>query len=256
MSSFLKHKFAEIKKTNPLFSIRAFAQRAGLSSGAMSEIINGKRSVSVKLAEKISIHLKLNPTERALFFAEIQQKRAHLGLDKKREVTFLSRNQFQFLTESHHFALLCLVRTKDFRYDLSWISRRLGISEAKTKSSIERMLFLKMLKVENNSLQVTNGLFSTTDDIKDVSIQAAHVDGLNMAKRSLLRDSPLKRDFTALSFPADPELIPLVKEKIRLFQDEIEALFENRNNTEVYKLAVYFFPQSYEIEGAKVANEN
>ncbi len=44
MVDFLKNKFEEIKRVNSAFSIRTFAIHAGISSGAMTDILNGRRT--------------------------------------------------------------------------------------------------------------------------------------------------------------------------------------------------------------------
>lgn len=52
------------------------------------------------------------------------------------------------------------------------------------------------------------------------------------------------RDFTSFCFPADPALMSEVKERIRLFQDEIALLMKGQNTTEVFKLAIHLFPET------------
>ena len=245
MNSFLKHKLTEIKQMNPSFSIRAFAKKAGISPGAMSEIVQGKRKITQKMAEKIIINLNLNPTERNLFLAEIGiSKPFDLGIKK---VSFLSRSQFQFITEGYHFALLSLLKTKDFRNDISWIAQRLNISIERAQLAVNRLVQANLIRIEDGKILKTKTMISTSDDVKDSYVQASHLDTLKLAKNSLLNDPVNLRDFTYFTFPADPELIPLVKEKIRAFQDEIYALFEGRENTEVYRLAIHFFPQTKKV---------
>lgn len=69
MIYFLRNKLQEIKRLNPSFSVRTFALRAGISSGSMTELLNGRRRLTRNMAEKIATNLKLNPTERSLFLS-------------------------------------------------------------------------------------------------------------------------------------------------------------------------------------------
>lgn len=247
MSDFLKYKLSETKKLNENYSIRAFAKKAGLSSGSMSELLQGKRKLTSKMAYKIAKNLNLNPTERAQFLGEFKLLNTGTSLNEVnglKKTSFLSRNQFQFIFESCHFSLLALVDTKDFHYDLKWIASRLKISEEKANLTINRLITAKLLKVENNKLVKEKIIFSTTDDVKDSYVQSAHLDSLKQAKNSLLEDPINLRDFTCFTLPIDLNSISEIKEKIRIFQREITLFCEEKEKNEVYTLAIQLFPRS------------
>ena len=53
IQSILIREFTEAQAKNPAFSQRAFAKRVGLSSGAMSSLLNGKRRISKKIAIRL-----------------------------------------------------------------------------------------------------------------------------------------------------------------------------------------------------------
>ncbi|MBI2609109.1 MAG: helix-turn-helix domain-containing protein [Deltaproteobacteria bacterium] len=61
----LHEKFLEIKMKNPHYSLRAFSNKLGLSSSSVSEILNGKRRISIKMAKRIIQKLELSPRERS-----------------------------------------------------------------------------------------------------------------------------------------------------------------------------------------------
>ncbi len=248
MSDFLKHKLNETKNLNKKYSIRAFAKKAGLSPGAMSELLQGKRNLTSKMAFKIAKNLNLNPTERAQFLEEFKFSSKISSISEVngiKKISFLSRNQFQFIFESCHFSLLALVDTKNFQYDLKWIAGRLRISEEKANLTVNRLINAKLLKVENNKLIKEQIIFSTSDDVKDSFVQSAHLDSLKHAKNSLLEDPINIRDFTSFTLPVDINSISEIKEKIRKFQREITMFCEEKEKNEVYTLAIQFFPRSF-----------
>lgn len=244
MIEFLKNKFEEAKRVNESFSVRTFAQRAGVSSGAMSEILAGKRPISRKLAERIAFALKLNPTEKSQFLSE-QTSQDSLGIKK---VRFVNQTQVQYITDPAYFNFLALMDTVNFKNDQQWIAKKLDISVEKVNLIVLRFKEFGFLIEANGQLKKTKDIFSTTDDIKSEHVITSHIETLKSARHSLSNDPMEIRDFTSFSFPADPKLLGKVKERIRAFQDEIAVLMSGSENTEVYKLAINLFPQTRVFE--------
>lgn len=244
MSDFLLNKFNELKKSNSRYSVRSFAVKAGVSSGAMSEVLNHKRKLSKQLAFKIAENLKLNPTERFYFLADFMPQ----ADVRPKNVRYLSHRQFSSISDSVYFTFLALMETVNFRNDPDWIAQKLRLTPDHVTHLIYRLKQLDILTEENGILIKTKELFSSSDDIKDEFVQKSHLDSLKSAAQSLLKDPVEARDFTSFSFPVDPQLLPQVKEKIRLFQDEIADMFRDKKNTAVFKLAIQFFPQTQILE--------
>ena len=95
-------KYEELRQKNPSFSRRAFSQRMGLSPGAMSEIFNGQRNVSLKLAEKIAKKLSLDPQEKAelfSYFIDKSRKKTHSEDQVQSNYLQLSADQFHVIGE-------------------------------------------------------------------------------------------------------------------------------------------------------------
>ena len=123
----LRNRFIESKTKNQSYTMRSFAQRVGLSSGALSEILRGRRKVSEDLALKIARNLGLDPRAseelRQKFLRDEKSQR-----DSEFENTLqLSSDQFRLISEWYHFAILSLLKTPDFKNDAPWIAARLGI---------------------------------------------------------------------------------------------------------------------------------
>lgn len=236
--NFLKNKYAELKQSNTNYSIRSFAQRAGISPGAMSEILNGKRAISVELTKKMADRLGLNPTERSQFLGELIERKQPAS----RSTSFLSIKQFSNISDNSYFSLLALIETSNFKNDIAWISQRLRLKPEQVEYAMNRLKQMNLITETEGKLVKTKEIFSTLDDVRDDFIQRAHRETLQLALDSLLRDAVSDRDFTSFAFPTDPKQLPKVKERIRQFQDEIAELMEPNSSTEVYKLAIQFFP--------------
>jgi uncharacterized protein (TIGR02147 family) len=255
VQSFLRRRFAELQSQNPRYSLRAFANRAGVHSGALSAILQGKRSISRKLAERIAERLLLDPQERSEFLGGFRQRytgRQKQGTDEvDSSYLELSASQFRVIGEWQHFAILSLIKTKGFKSDAEWIARRLGISVTVARDSIERMLQLGMLELsQQGELTRSAPKFRTSDDVADISIRKAHEQSLELAKQSLHVDDVSVRDHSSSTMAIDPSKIGIAKELIRKFQSELSALVESGNQTEVYRLSMHFFPLTKKCEGA------
>jgi transcriptional regulator with XRE-family HTH domain len=74
LQNLLRNKLSELQNQNPRFSLRAFARRIGMNPGGLSALLNGKRSVSIKIAQRISERLMLDPQERATLLAAFQKQ--------------------------------------------------------------------------------------------------------------------------------------------------------------------------------------
>ena len=82
----------------------------------------------------------------------------------------------------------------------------------------------------------------TTDDVLSMSLQKAHHQNLELGQEALI-DVPVElRDFSAITMPASPHLLPKAKELIRKFQDDLSELLESESGTEVYKFCTQLFP--------------
>src|SRR3954468_13014795 len=80
--TFLSEELARRMKSNPRYSQRAFARQLGLSAGELSEILRGKRSLSLRSALRVASSLGLSPSEtRHLITLAQLEKSVRYGAD-------------------------------------------------------------------------------------------------------------------------------------------------------------------------------
>ncbi len=80
----LAETFQARKKHNPRYSLRGYAKSMGVDPGYLSKLLNGKILLSLDLADKLTLKLKLNKEKRAQFLisaAEEQQCHALYLID-------------------------------------------------------------------------------------------------------------------------------------------------------------------------------
>lgn len=249
----LNEVFSGLKIKNPQYSLRAFAKKLDLAPSTLSEILNGKKRASVKLARKISDRLLLDPQERSEIL-DLYSERFLLGMnsvgesqkidrDKEKEYVMMSADQFKIISDWQHYALLNLIKTVDFSSSEAWIASRLDISEKSVSEVIERLIRAGMLeRLSDGALRRTQNKTRTTDDVINLSIQKAHAEELEIAKEKL-ESVPLEmRDFTSVTLAINPDKIPMAKELIRKFQDDLCDVLGAGDKKEVYKICFQLFP--------------
>lgn len=238
----LHTKLTELRARNPRYSARAFGKRLGLSAGATSELLRGRRKISLALAVRIAKKLLLDPEERAAIFSRSRELDSAVTPDDSLQLT---ADQFFVISEWYHFAILSLIRTQDFKSDSGWIARRLGIKKTVAADALQRLLRLGLIqKNEKGGITRTKARFRTPDDVANLSqtIQRSHFHDLELARSALETLSIESRDFSSITMPLDPELLPKAKELIRKLQDQISELLESGDKKEVFRMCVQLFP--------------
>lgn len=247
----LNQKLLEIRGKNPSFSIRAFAKKLNLHPSATNEILKGQRKVSRKMAEKIADALLLDPTEKSVLLQNFPEKMNRESKHKNRKVNTeetsafikLSADQFALISEGIHFALLSLIKTEGFQSELEWMAERLGETKSSIQKALQRLMSLHLIKLDKyGNIVRTCAPITTSDDTLNLSLQKSHIEDMEIAKEKLLSVDVKKRDFTSLTLPVEPELLPKAKEILRNAQLQLEELMEGGKQQEVYKLSMYLYP--------------
>jgi len=241
----LAERFLQIRLRNPGFSLRAFARKLAIGSPALSEIMNGKRSVSCKLVRRIAERLCLDPEEASSLQGAFVRRHfapapaAGVAVDYRQ----LTLDQFKIISEWYHYAIISLAATEGFRDRPEWIARRLNIKVQEARMALERLERLEMLERDPGGRLRSTGLnFNTTDMVANIPLRRAHAHNLEMARESLENDDLNVRDFVALTMPADPDKLPEARKLIRSFRDKIFKLLSDGKKREVYKICIQLFP--------------
>lgn len=237
IQNLLTEELERARLKNPSYSLRSFARRLGMNSGAISGILAGKRRISRKMAVRVCEKLMFSSEEISKLISDSRETSGPLSYK------ILPTDQFRLISDWYHFAILSLVKTKNFQTDEEWIASRLMITKSEVRAAVERLVRLGLLKKNQSGKWVrTVSHISSTDGVSSTAVRRAHANDLDLARRSLDEDSMERRDFTALTLAMDPRKMLEVRKRIRAFQDELSRFVEMGPTSEVYKLTMQFFP--------------
>ena len=242
----LVRKMEEAKARNPMLSNRGFAQRLGLSSGAFSEVLQGKRSLSHQIKLKIAPRLHLSPKEEIDFFQNDLPSNLR---PKSDEHVKLTTDQFHLISDWWHYGLLNLLNTRGFKATPVWMAKRLGLPKQVVSDAWDRLLRLgHVVKGAGGKFTRKHPKLTTTDELFDLSLRKSHLGDLKLMEESLMEVPLHLRDHTAMMMVIDKKNIPKAKELIRIFQDHFCQQVETEPGEEVYRLSIAFYPISQVVE--------
>ncbi len=248
----LFNEFEQRRQKNSRYSIRGFAQALDLSAAYLSLVFSEKRDLTRKTAVEILEKLKWPKQRKKLFLALLDYERAPSKqiketilseIDSWSELNFLELNQdqFQYLSEPYHFAIVELSEMTGFRNDPTWIAKRLGITKAEVTEAIGRLLRMSILKIKNSKLSKDKTHYRIRDAPSE-AIRNFHKSNLKAAQLALEQQSFDRRDFSGTSVAIDLKNLPEIKELIRDFRGKLSRYCANVTDKDaVYQLSVQFF---------------
>lgn len=247
----LKGHLETKQSENPAYSLRALARDLDLHSSTLSQIIRGKRKLPFKKAKSISKKLELSPKEHTLFMESFHRSKTsidNIEIEKLDRRFLLDESYGKVIAEWEHYAVLDLFDLTGFEVNLESICKKLKISKTRAKEVINNLLQAGLLSVNQfGEYGKAHPDIKTTEDITNQALQKSHLETLDIGKQKLKDIEVELRDFSATTVALDLEKLPEAKTIIREFRQKMSALLRDGNKTDIYQLAIQFYPLS-EIE--------
>jgi transcriptional regulator with XRE-family HTH domain len=221
---FLKSEFLRRCQRNPRYSQTSFARDLSLSRGELSEILNGKRTLSYKNLFKISQKLGLSVHEREHLLRPLETESENTKNSQKS----FELDKHELLANPLILSLFALTDLKDFRWDLEWIARRLECRLVEVKYAIEKLVDAGFLKKTGSIYRVSLDQLASLDDAPSLALRELHKSYLDRASRALDTQSLIERHISGLSMAIKSADLPLLKREISNFMDHIEQKYSAR----------------------------
>jgi uncharacterized protein (TIGR02147 family) len=233
---YLRDYYEFKKKTVPAFSLRFFAEKAGLSSHAHLKLtIDGKRNITKNTVVKLIHGLGLQNQRAAYFESLVFFNQAQTDTDKqvyyaqllkaspRSKLHKMDAVQFRIFREWHHSAILEMVALKDFRPIPDWISKRLGglVTPAQVTESLKLLVELGLLVKTANGYRQRDPLITTDDEVQDMMVKMYHLQMLKLSADMLSALPAAQRDVSALTFSIKREDFPNLKKHLQLMRKEL-----------------------------------
>jgi len=235
---FLGFEFKSRQKRNPQYSLRAFAKSLEMSPAQLSQILSGKRNLTVKAIHRLSSKLSLSPLEKENFLRSWSSQTQTIEVQQKR---ILQDDEFKLISDWYHFAILSLAQIRNSCTQPSWIAERLGITVAQAKEAVLRLQRLGILGPGPDLEQISPPL-SVVSEIPSEAIRSYHRKILNRAQEQLEAVPVEERDFSALTVPVSKKNIGRYRSLIEKFQEDLSKLARPSSDDEIYMFSCQLFP--------------
>ncbi|WP_127716303.1 TIGR02147 family protein [Halobacteriovorax sp. HLS] len=257
---YLQDFFLAKKAAKNEYSYRVFNSKGGIKSPShLKSIIDQKRNLTLKTIEQYTKSLDLKKSNEKNYFKLLVLYNQEKCLTKKEEIftslmeekrkknlTMVEQAQFNFLASWYNVVIYVLLDMGDFKLNDQRLIKILKnrISRKELEDAFSVLTILKLIKEDDLGFyRQTSGALSTSEDIRDMAIHKYHKNMNELAKQSLVKDDLGIREFNGATIPICREKLPLLKEKIRTFRKEINAMASSyAEPTHVYQLNIQLFP--------------
>ncbi len=257
---FLRDYYDERKASDPKFSHRYFAMKAGVrSTGFFSDVLKGKRNLTPSLSAKFSAALKLKKSEAEYFrnlvgytqsksmeertaFYEAMIAAADLSVKK------IERDKFEFYSLWYASALRELLYFYDFRGDFDALGRMLNpsISAEDARKGIELLERLQLVSKDANGRYVqATPLITSGCDFRSLYVAQFQRSMMYMAMQAMDRFPISVRDSSTLTLTLSKESFEAAKQEVVALRKRLLALAQKDEKVDrVYQFNLQFFPLS------------
>lgn len=255
---FLTDYLNQQKATSRGFSLRSFAQKAGVAASLLNDILSKRQNLTVQSMHKYAIAIELGVKEIAYFEALVSFNNASTNQEKNRffgemvhlrgrsAVKFIDHQQYEYFSEWYHSVVRELVTHGGLGCDAEKISQCTDpvVSPAKVKKSIALLQELGLIYETDGVWHASDKVLSSEYQIQSVALKNYHTGMLDRAVESLDKHTSDEREFQGLTLSVSKATFMQMKNRIRSFSDELLAMAasENVGADEVYQINLQMFP--------------
>jgi uncharacterized protein (TIGR02147 family) len=255
---YLKDYYDFRKKTSAAFSLRFFAEKAGLSSHAHLKLaMDGKRNITKETATKLIVGLGIQGRradyfENLVFFNQAKNERERqifydklLKISPHSKLRNLEKTQFRIFNEWYHSLVREMVTLKDFNPAPEWISRKLGskVSPSRVQDSLKLLQELGLITRTANGFKQTDALLTTDDEVADILVKSYHQQMIELAQNALSEIPGDRRDVSALTFSIRKKDFVALKKHLQLMRKELlNFSAEAGEGEEIVQVNIQLFP--------------
>lgn len=237
--------------------MRAFAKQIGLGQSALSQVLAGKKNLSLERGAQVASELGLSGSEAEYFRSLLlMENTKNLKLKSElltqvqsqnpsRPVREYSVDMFSVIADWYHLVIKNMVGLKGFEFTPENISKTLGLSKIEVEVAIERLLRLEVIEPDSKQ----KGKYKKVDDYIMIrsneaseALRTFHRQMLEKAIISLAEQTPKEKFVGSETFAISQKQLPKAFALADEFLTQMSKLSqETTHPTMVYHLGVQFF---------------
>ena len=250
---FILEEFRARRARNPNYSLRAFARDLGMPASKLSQNLRGLCGISVAKAQVIADKIQMREDKRQLFLALVEAQHARSRVARQQAqsrlndlrmecFTELDVNRFAVVRDWFCMAILEMIELSDFRPDVAWISKRLGIPADVVREAVGRLQDVGLLEIHDSGWKQTSVDLEVPSGAPSKTVREYHRQILERAAEALEKVPVEEREFSSQTFAVSRGALPELKTLILDFQRRVSRLTAQAPRDEVYCLAIQLFP--------------
>jgi uncharacterized protein (TIGR02147 family) len=256
---FFKAFYQSSKAAKKFFSYRYLAQRSGVSASLFIAVMRGERRITPAIAKKYAegMDLTARETEYLLALVDFERAKSHapkneafsriIRLRGQSKLHYIGVDQYEYFSHWYHSAIRELISLSFFKEEPSWIGDILqpSVSPKLVSQSLKLLERLQLVfRDDQGRLRVTDKAISSEYEMRTLSIRNFNLEMIDRARESLETVPVEKREISGLTMGVSEECIDRIKQKIRMFKEEIISMVVDDTNQSksVYQMNFQFFP--------------
>lgn len=253
---FLRTVLIHKKQRNSSYSLRAFANSLNLPVSTLSNVLNGKRHLTLESADKSLVGLKLCRQEARYYKLLVQRENLlvnseeHLAVQEQVFSLAAQARRSQLdckgideLTQVWKFALIELAGISGYRLDVQSAAKALVLSEKQASDLLHSLVRSGHLQVDEGGQhkKVGTGVLASSETI-NFNLRQFHMETMELAKKSLVEQAPVERFVGSETFSFASNQIEEANEIIEEFFSKMVSLANRAQKKDsVYHLGVQMF---------------
>jgi len=235
---------------NPRYSLRAFAQLAGIRSGRLSELLSGKRRLTPDICARIAARLGKSSTECEQFLATLRPTKNATSRSKKsppQKFNELSEDTFSQISDWYYLALLNVLTIDGQSQAPEDLAKKLGLNVAVVRRALATFERLGLIEKIGRRFVRTSQPLTTSRDVPSNAIRNYHLQMLEKAQEALVHVPVCERDFSASLISLSASELKEFKDLIETGRREVSRRGAKAKRERLYALTIQFFPLTQEM---------
>lgn len=237
----LQAELAARCERNSRYSLRAFANFLAVDHATLSQLLRGKRNMTAPAIRRLGQRIGLTADQIEQYLASVRAPEPG-----GTEVRALAEDAAQVLGQWHAFAILELMRLREFRPDVRWIARMLGVDGGEVQVALQHLLRLGFLRMESATCwrDLTGGALHREEDFTLLALERLAARSRELQLASARNAPQASRAHGAATIALGEKDVPRLMALVERFLADVQACAVSEGGDLLYHVDVHCLPLS------------